>query len=325
MAKQILSLPLSGRQNIIKWLEKFRNSGEGLKQSTLDIFDIGNDYTTNAKINGFNKNVDIIKKALEKKGIEIKLTPKGRYSITSNMLNKLKLEDFTEELRNFVFDKSMAGIKFDDEKIVPLLDKMYKNNELQEFDSLNIFKAFASFANIPALNWLIKTYTLKNYSINFRGKIMIDIISELKEHEDKLVDFYISSKIIKEGYELMESITIFKSLLDLSHNSLKKILPLIRIEPDDMFCFSYLERFVAKNPALLDLFKFNKKEWEILAASCVSYISNEMIFKVNIKFIKTLIEKSSNEFLTCLITKTDWTFHDNVLALVPDIEKIFIF
>ena len=55
MAKKLLALPLSGRQNIIAWMETFRN--DGVRQSVMDFFDVGNNYTTNARVEAFNKKV----------------------------------------------------------------------------------------------------------------------------------------------------------------------------------------------------------------------------------------------------------------------------
>jgi len=91
MAKKLLALPLSARLNVVDWLETFRESyGMSLKQETIDIFDAGNDYNSNSKIEQFNKYVDILITALKKNGANVTKTQLGRYSLNKKMLDSLK-------------------------------------------------------------------------------------------------------------------------------------------------------------------------------------------------------------------------------------------
>jgi len=324
MAREILLLPLSGRLNVIKWLESFRNSGNGLNQDALNIFDTGNNYTNNAKINFFNRKVKIIIDALEINGIEIKKTPKGRYSLTLKTLSKLTLDKFTKKLSDFVFDENIADIDFRDKKnIVPLLNKLYKEGKIDGFKSLHIFKAFASYGNIPALEWLVKKYGIKNYDITQNTNLMF-FLTEFKNFESELIDFYINSGILKEGFDLMENLTLFNEITNLSEEGIKKVLKLIKLEPGDEFCFNYLYNYYKTDPKLLNYFSFDKNDWDILAQSTITYIGNDYrLFNTYKSYLEYLI-KTSNIFFESIILKK-WKFSDDIINFVPSVKDIFFF
>ena len=101
-----LLLPLNARHSIIEWMNTFKNSGLGLRQEALEIFNQGNNYTSIERVAFFNKHAKLVADSLKAIDVTIGKTPKGRLSITKIMLKKLTdPEKFTPGLYKFMFDE----------------------------------------------------------------------------------------------------------------------------------------------------------------------------------------------------------------------------
>ena len=318
----MLSLPLSGRMNIMNWLETFRNSGKGLNQKTLNLFDKGNNYTSNERITTFNKHVKIVVDAFKANNIEVKKTPKGRFSITAKMLKQLTLENFTDELYDFVFDETLSEINFDDKNVVKILDKLYSEGKIHDFFQLSYFKAFAEYNNIPALEWLVKTFGIEYYS--FKNNIISDILFKTK-YEDDILDFYIKVGIL-ENTDLLEQTRLFKMIVDLKKESLKKILPLIRIENTESakYGVEMLNSYFDIDKDLIGFFKFTDTEWKRLATEFTKEIETKNEFDYYLELLKLLVNTTPIFSLTLMNLK-DWKMYKEFLTLVPLLRDIFIF
>jgi hypothetical protein len=323
MASKLLSLPLSGRLNIIEWLETFRNSQCGLREEILDYFGRGNNYTSNLKIDEFNKKVEIIVSALKANGIEIKKTPKGRYSITAAMLKKLTIDKFTPELRKFFFDADLSSIKYDDPNVVPILDKLYKENKLTNFSDIKYFQLFYKFHNLPAMEWLVKTYGVKNYPIidnNWVASILLNCRS--LDREDETIDFYIKMGIIRDGKVLTGlSVYTYPFLRNLSSRSLEKILPFVRISSTAIgqVVIKNMSDLYVENPKYLDFFKFSDDEWKQLAISLLK--DDKILFDED---LIADLNSRSKVFVKTISAERDWKHWGEFIKLTP-IAKLVLF
>lgn len=227
MAKKLLALPISARLNIVEWLEKLQTSrdyGFSLKQSTIDIFDKGNEYNSNIKIDEFNSYVEIIIDALKKNGIDVPKTNLGRYSLNKIMLDSLKIENFTQELKDFVFDKNLTMLNLDDKKIVTYLDKIFKEEKTEYIfknkkNQSRYFGLFAKHENLPAIKWLIEKCGVENFDLK-NSEMMINFkILQNKIGDDAVVDFFISTGIITHSLKSKNCVYV---LIDLNRLLTKK-------------------------------------------------------------------------------------------------------
>jgi len=319
-----MSLPLSGRLNIVKWLETFRNNGKGLNQSTIDFFDAGNNYVTNEKIDMFNKKVNILVKAINKAGITIKKTPRGRYSITYAMLKKIKLEDFTEELSKFVFDENLVGIQYDDKNITKTLSKLYKENKLIGFDNGKYFKIFADYGNIPALEWLVKTYGIVKYDIN--SNYMVDVILTPSPYDADIIKLCIKHNILKFDSELFSFLENFKKVFLLSPEAIKQIIPLINIQDDQWYGNTFFLKYIFEyNEDYLKLIKADEDGWYKIAEYYTNYISGHKVKYLQHSDCVGALMTLYPSFLKRILELTEWPFYNDIFEYIPEIKDIFIF
>lgn len=330
MAKNLLDLPLSGRQNIIKWIESFSNSGMGLNESTLDLFDAGNNYTSNAKVDDFNKKVGILVRAFKSIGMPIKRTPKGRYSITFAMLKKLTLNNMTDELKDFIFDESLSELKFDDKNADKVMAKL--KSEGKDFSSFRYFNRFLETQNLIAIDWLVKNYkyTLRHSPL----EEAVRFFAEKNNHDivDNLIDIYIKNGLISKN-EFIKGKWYYhpnwfrKNISELSLRKLIKFITLpnsLRDFPStNMFNGVKSGYFDIKNDLLNNL-TFSDDEWKKMAGACKQIISDKKSFREYETYIKKLMELS-DVFTQELINSTDWSAYTEFLSLIPEIKDIFIF
>lgn len=330
MAKIQMDLPLSGRLNIVKWLEGFRHSGYGLKQSAIDYFDQGNDYNTNAKVTEFNKTVKMFVDSMKNAGLVAGDTPRGRYSITSKMLEKFKYDHLSDKLKAFLFDSDLATVKFDDSNAASVMEVLYKNNKNIEFDNLVYFENFALKGNVTAMLWLVKKYGTKKYNLNGikMGGIFNGMIENSKFGEDKTVDFFIKTGILKETLDYkVGDYPAFLMRLKLSKDSFEKVLPLTNFNESRFLSsystFDFLNRLHLVDPSLLKLCNITKEGW----ISFIDYTVNKIHvsdFKDYESFIRALIE-TSPDILQNFLSRTSWSAYDKFLELIPGVKEIFIF
>ena len=330
MAKIQMDLPLSGRLNIVKWLEGFRHSGYGLKQAAIDYFDQGNDYNTNAKVTDFNKTVKIFVDSMKIAGLVAGDTPRGRYSITSKMLEKFKYEHISDKLKAFLFDSDLATVKFDDSNAAKVMEALYQKNKNIEFNNLVYFENFAVKGNVSAMLWLVEKYGTKNYSLNGNkmGGIFTDMIENTNFGEDKTVDFFIKTGILKETLDYKtDDYPSFLMRTKLSKSGFEKILPLTNFNESRFLSsystFDFLNRLHLVDPSLLKLCNITKDSWIEFADYTIGKISVSD-FKNYESFIRALIE-TSPLLLEYFLTRTGWSAYNKFLELIPGVRDIFIF
>lgn len=321
MAKKLLDLPLSGRKNIIAWLETFRN--KGVKQDVLNYFDQGNNYTSNARVNEFNSKVAIIVRALKANNINIKRTPKGRYSITAAMLKKIKIDNFTNELHDFVFDDELAKIKFDDKNVVNTLEKLSSKHN---FIHLQYFKLFGDNNNLPALKWLINTYGYEHYNFSYIkvSDVFFNLVSEPSLDEDDVIDLFIETGILKNYISYIRYSTIIQSFNEnLSTKSINKIISTFNItDGSARNVWNSLTMFSNKNVDVLEGLNLNNDGWKLLANTCINDVD-----KNNFNEYKNIIIKlnSISEIFYTTLLNSEWNSKELFLELIPEVRDIFLF
>lgn len=325
-----MDLPLSGRLNIVKWLENFRHSGYGLKQSAIDYFDQGNDYNTNAKVTEFNKTVKIFVDSLKNAGLVAGDTPRGRYSITSKMLEKLKYEHLSDKLKAFLFDEDLAKVKFDDPNADKTMAILYAKNKNIEFNNRSYFENFAKMGNVKALQWLVDTYGIKNYELNGNkmGQIFRDMIENPKMGEDKTIGFFISTGIMADSLNYgYDDYPAFLMRMDISKSGFEKILPFANFSESRFLSsystFDFLNKLHKKDPSLLKLCKISPDGWTSFIEYVIGKIDSHE-FEGYKTFILALMEVSPS-IIQQLIESTGWSAYDKFLELIPGVRDIFIF
>lgn len=331
MAKIQLDLPFSGRLNIVKWMnDNFRHGGYGLKQSAVDFFDQGNDYNTNAKVTEFNKVVKMFVDSMKTAGLVAGDTPRGRYAITSKMLEKFKYEHLSDKLKDFMFDSDLSTVKFDDPNADKAMELVYKKNKNVEFNNYVYFVNFAAKANIKALNWLVNTYGQKHYNLNSHtmAAVFIDMMKHGAIGEKKTIEFFISNGILKMSLNYRGD--DYPSLLMKTHFSkdgYSDILPLVNFKESRFLSQYTLHDFMANlsliSPDLLKLCDMNIDDWIELVDYSIGRISNSDFsdFKPYIIALMNI----DPQILQHLVNSTNWSAHDKFLELIPEIRDIFIF
>jgi len=344
MATRSLAIPISARTNIVSWLENFRNSGVGLlKQTTLDFFDKGNEYNTNAKVDAFNDKVEIIAKALRANGENVEVSLKGgRYSITLAMLNRLKLENFTPELKALVFDSDGVGLKYDSPDAVKIMDDIHKKGKNwsaihTELNHINNFKEFAKHGNLTALQWLIDKYGVEHY---LRSETQFDEsfnILVAGTSEKTAVDFFISSGLIPTALDFVNldaflfftMSTLMRTFFNLSEDSIKKILPFVKFYNNtkigkDVLNFFELLSVKHQNPELFKLVILDADIISGLVEAIKSKHDDPRVFSGHADFINCLITAYPS-MLELFLASNEWECYDNVLELFPEVHDLFIF
>lgn len=327
MASKLLALPLSGRKNIVDWLNTFRTSGLGLKQSALDSFDQGNNYTSNAKIDEFNKKVEILVKSMKAAGIDIGATPKGRYSITARMLKSFTPPMFSDALKNLFFDPELAKVDFADKNAPKVLEELYTQNKRVELDNMETYQAFADHDNIPAIEWLIKTYGAKNYRFMYTAALdaFLTLVSKSALGEDKIIDMYIANGVIGISLDFDSHPFVLDKLKNLSIPTLKRIIPLIKFREEDgkisYYLFNMLDSYQKVDDSLISLFPISDKNWMHLVNHTIDFVGEikkyEHLLLAFIKYAPYYLEE--------MLKHSEWRLYEEFLGLLPEVRDIFIF
>ncbi len=326
-----MDLPLSGRLNIVKWMEdNFRHSGYGLKQSAVDFFNQGNNYNTNALVTEFNKVTKMFVASMKNAGLVAGDTPKGRYSVTASMLAKFKYEHLSDKLKAFMFDADLATVKFDDPNADKAMEKVYFKNKKAEFDNYEYFVNFAKKGNLKAMSWLVSAYGPKHYNLN--GNTLSSLFDEMMKNpaigEMKTIDFFLSNGVLKLSLDYKDD--DYPALLmktSLSEEGYKKILPLVNFTESRFLSQYTLHDFMANlsliSPDLLKLCKMDIDAWINLVDYSMGRISKKEFsdFKPYIQALMAVDPEIFNHFLN----STDWPAHEKFLELIPEVRDIFIF
>lgn len=330
MASIQLDLPLSGRLNIVQWMENFRHQGFGLKQGAIDFFDQGNYYNTNKKVKEFNKIVSYFLDSLKNAGIESKSTPKGRFSVTTKMLEKLKYEHLTDELKDFLFDEKLSNIRFDDKNIVKLLTSLYAENNDIEFNNMSYFENFALYGNLPALSWLVKTYGVEHYNLNSikMGNIFRAMIDNKLLGESKTIDFFSSHGILKNSLNYgPDDYPSFVLRLKLSKQGFETVLPHVDFSKSKFLstysAFNFLYDLHTIDQSLLKLCNMTIESWKTIADYVVDKINNQNFDSFE-SFVISLMN-TSEEIKQHMIEKENWVAYNKFINLMPEVRDIFFF
>jgi len=331
-----LNLSLSARKNIMKWLEKLREDGIGIKQSAISFFDQGNNYKSIARKELFNKTSEMIIDAIRNSGQSISSTPTGRYAISAAKLKKVKPEHFSDELKEWAIDEDLNEISFSSPFTVGKLTQLDKEGKLENFDHIKIFEEFGKFRNIPAMEWLIKKYGADNYPWNtfedggFKGRIVQKILYDNLDEKiinEEILDLYMKYAIIRPS-NIAEHQTIPPVWIIAENNDkiIKKLVRYIGFSEDttgDSLIGELASFFPDKKDIFLDNITFIDNEWEELAKGLVKRVDNRGLGMWE-DLVIALMEKS-DKFKEVLTKETDWEYYEDVLKLLPEVREIFIF